>query len=99
MGIYTAFLKPAFQLPPKYALFLGGWLYLCSHKNAPLPGTREIDLEEWVATPTEYQLNPTNHPTLFGRAPNESKVADERAALYAKHGRVDGAAPAGHGHH
>lgn len=51
--MYAAYLKPAFQLPPKYGLFLAGWLYLCSHKNEPLPGTREIDLEEWVATPTE----------------------------------------------
>jgi hypothetical protein len=54
--MYAAFLKPAFQLPPKYGLFLGAWLFLCSHKNSPLPGTREIDLEEWVATPTEYTV-------------------------------------------
>ena len=96
--MYAAFLKsPGWTLPPKYGLFLAGWALLCSHKNSPLPGTREIDLEEWVATPTEYTVHPSNHPKLFGRAPGESKVSDERAALYAKYGRTDaGATPGGH---
>lgn len=49
--------------------------------------------------PAREQVHPSNHPKLFGRAPNESNTSDERAALYAKYGRVDGAPAAGHGHH
>jgi hypothetical protein len=98
--MYAAFLKQAYQLPPKYGLFLGAWLFLCSHKNSPLPGTREINLEEWVATPVEYTVHPSNHPKLFGRAPGESNVEDKRAALFKAAGRADpDATPAGHGHH
>jgi hypothetical protein len=91
--MYASFLKQAYQLPPKYGLFLGGWLYLCSHKDAPLPGTREMPLEEWVATPVEYTLDPSNHPKLFGRAPGESSVSVTAPAGPA------GGAGHGHGHH
>lgn len=93
--MYAQFLQAGYRLPPKYALFIGAWLALCAHKNAPLPGTREIDLEEWAATPVEYQTHPSMHPKLFGRAPGESSVPNAREELFAKHG---GGASGGHGH-
>lgn len=67
-------------------------------------GMRELSIEEWNGTPTEYLLHPDHHPVLFSRIPGESTVEDKREKLFHKHGQQDynPSHPhegAGHGHH
>jgi hypothetical protein len=64
---------------------------------------REISMEEWNATPADYLVHPDHHPKLWGRAPGDSTLEDERAKLFAKHGRADvnpsTPGSSGHAHH
>jgi hypothetical protein len=89
--MYAAFFKSgaAYSAPAKFGYFLAAWAYLGTRFNEAEPGTREVPLEEWVATPPEYLVHPSMHPKLLARIAGESDVADQRGALLKKAGVAD----------
>jgi len=98
--MYAAFFKSgaAYSAPAKFGYFLAAWAYLGTHFNKAAPGSREVPLEEWVATPPEYLVHPSMHPKLLAQIAGESDVADARGALMRKAGVAD-LSEIGHGKH
>jgi len=101
--MYAQAMKAGYTLPAKYGWFLAAWAWVCSRRYQPEPGMREISMEEWNATPTEYLVHPQLHPKLWGRVPEESYVENRREQLFKKHGYKDHnpshPAEGGHGGH
>eukprot|EP00879_Flechtneria_rotunda_P004406 GHRR01004657.1.p1 GENE.GHRR01004657.1~~GHRR01004657.1.p1 ORF type:complete len:106 (+),score=21.98 GHRR01004657.1:134-451(+) len=88
--VYAATVRAGkYTFPAKYGWFLAGWAYLCTWKNTPQAGMREVSMEEWNATPAEYLLHPQLHPKLFSRFPEDSDVENKREMLFKKHGYKD----------
>lgn len=71
-----------YSLPAKFGYFTAGWLYLHSHQDTTAPGTREISLEEWNATPSQYRLHPDLHPKIFSRVPGQRVIPNYREELF-----------------
>jgi hypothetical protein len=101
---YASAVKGSWSLPAKYGWFLAGWAYLNTRFNETQAGMREISMEEWNATPSDYLVHPDLHPKLMSRVPGESVVENKREQLFKKHGYKDHDPShphegAGHGHH
>jgi hypothetical protein len=98
--MYAAFFRSGagYKAPAKFGFFLAAWAYLGTRFNEAEPGTREIPLEEWVATPSEYLVHPSMHPKLLARVAGESDVPDARAEALKKAGVAD-FNQIGHGKH
>lgn len=96
--MYASIMRAPHALPAKFGYFLAAWAYLCTHFDEPLPGTREIALEEWGATPPEYLVHPAMHPKMLGRITGDSTVENKREQLFKKAGHKEHDPSTPHGH-
>lgn len=99
--VYATVAKTSFSWPAKYGWFLAGWAYLCTWRDRPEAGLREISIEEWNATPPQYLRHPDHHPRFLAKTPGDAAIQNEREQLFKKYAYKDHdpSHPAeGHGH-